>query len=261
MADLTDLQAAQTIKIAGADSAGIETGFCFVDANQNLAVRDFSNGTTGSAVPTVTSQVGGSDGTNLRTLKTDTSGQLVVVGPGTAGVLSGGVLTVQLSEPQTYSGSATAFAVATTPTDVFTITGSASKTIRVSHIRLSLSTSSGSAIRTTFQLIRRSTANTGGTSTAVTMVPHDSTNAAATATALFYTANPTTLGTSIGVVRADSTSVANTGIPSGVLEWDFNSVKEQPMFLRGTSQILAVNFSSTSITGSIVSINVEWIEV
>lgn len=46
------------------------------DIDSNLPVRDFSDGSTGSAVPSSTQQVGGSDGTNLRTLSTDTTGKL-----------------------------------------------------------------------------------------------------------------------------------------------------------------------------------------
>lgn len=41
-------------------------------------VEDVADGTTGSSVPPFTMQVGGSDGTNLRTLKTDSNGQLQI---------------------------------------------------------------------------------------------------------------------------------------------------------------------------------------
>lgn len=50
---------------------------------------------SGSAVAGNPVLQGGSDGTNARTIKTDTSGNQVVVGAGTAGSNVGGVLTVQ----------------------------------------------------------------------------------------------------------------------------------------------------------------------
>lgn len=49
-----------------------------------VTATDAANGTPGSAAPTTATQVGGTDGTNLRAIKTDTSGNLIVQG------LSGG---------------------------------------------------------------------------------------------------------------------------------------------------------------------------
>lgn len=50
------------------------------DIDANLPDRDAADGTTGSAVPALSSQVAGSDGTNLRTLRTDSSGNLFISG-------------------------------------------------------------------------------------------------------------------------------------------------------------------------------------
>ena len=88
------------------------------------------------------------------------------------------------------------------------ILGSASKVVRVTSVRISVTGS----VSATFsvQLVKRSTADTGGTSTALTLVPYDSTNAAATATALAYTANPT-LGTSVGNIRVDKLDAVTSG--------------------------------------------------
>jgi hypothetical protein len=44
-----------------------------------LPTQDVSDGTPGSAVPASAIQVAGSDGTNLRTLETDSAGQLKVL--------------------------------------------------------------------------------------------------------------------------------------------------------------------------------------
>jgi hypothetical protein len=162
-------------------------------------------------------------------------------------------------EPQTYSAAATGFASAASATDVFTITGSGSKTIRVHSLRVSASTTSGSAIKLNISLIRRSTADSGGTAVAATVVKNDTDNAAGTATVNHYTANPT-LGTAVGTMRAVSIAVANNGINGGNVNFDF-AAQGQPIILRGTSQQLAVNFGAVTITGAIVSIFAEWSEV
>jgi hypothetical protein len=157
-----------------------------------------------------------------------------------------------------YSMSATV-TTAATATDVVTITGSATKTVRVTLIRVSgLATT---AITTPVLLIKRSAANTGGTSAALTAVPHDSNNAAATATGLSYTANPTGLGAAVGTMRQDRLTFAVTASTADApLVWDFGARPSQAVVLRGTTQVLAVNLNSTTITGGSISIDIEWTE-
>jgi hypothetical protein len=164
-------------------------------------------------------------------------------------------------EPQTYSASALAFVPpAAVASDVFTIGGSASKTIRIHRIYVSLTTTSGSAIKVTISAIKRSTANTGGTSVVQTNAPHDSTNAAGTAVVRSYTVNPTVLGTSVGTIRSVATSVAATGLPGNYIEFNFEEFG-QPLTLIGVTQFLCINFNLASITAPVSSISVEWSEV
>lgn len=164
-------------------------------------------------------------------------------------------------EPTSYSAVASAFTPAATATDVFTLTGSGTKTINVHRIEVSGTTTSGSAIKITLGLIRRSAANTGGTTSAITVAKHDSTNAAATASAVFYTANAASLGASAGTIRSNTTSFQASGVSDTNLNWDFNDDGGQPIVLRGTSEVLAINFNSTTVTGGVISISVEWSEV
>lgn len=160
--------------------------------------------------------------------------------------------------PQSYSAAAVGFVPPASATDVFTITGSATKTIRINKIRVTGTTTSGSAIKTVFNLIKRSTAATGGTRVAATAVPHDSTNAAATATVGHYTANPT-VGTPVGTIRSIAGSVSATGISGGDIVFEFEI--NQPIILRGITEQLAVNLNGVTITGPIMSISVDWSEV
>lgn len=73
MADLTDLQAAQTIKIVGANSSGVETNVVNADSNGNLFTTNSSNGpVTPGTVAVNSNLMGGQFNTVLPTL---TNGQ------------------------------------------------------------------------------------------------------------------------------------------------------------------------------------------
>lgn len=96
MADLSDLQAAQTIKIVGSDSSGVETNPANVDSNGNLNVINPSEGTViPGTVATKSMLAGGQFNTSLPTLTStqqsaiqlDSSGRLIV-SPTVQGVLS-----------------------------------------------------------------------------------------------------------------------------------------------------------------------------
>lgn len=210
----------------------------------NLRAQTAAEGSTGVAVPTVAAMVGGSDGTNLRALRTATDGTVVITS-------IDGIKT-------TYSAAATNFAPPATPTDIFTITGSASKTVRVTKIFVT-GTQTTAAVRDVL-LIKRSSANTGGTSAAATAVPHDSANAAATATVLSYTINPTALGTAVGTIFSKKVFIPGTGVVQGELILDFGTTNDQAIVLRGTAQVLAVNLNSVTSTGNAVNITIEWTE-
>lgn len=158
----------------------------------------------------------------------------------------------------TYSTGIMGIAPALTPTDIFTITGSASKTIRV--LTLAISGIKTTAAQTDILAVKRSTANSGGTSAAATAVPHDSNNAAATATVLSYTANPT-LGTLVGNLRSRKVFIPSsaTATEGGVLVYEFGQLG-QAVVLRGTDQVVAVNLNGVSQTGGSFNFAAEWTE-
>ena len=161
--------------------------------------------------------------------------------------------------PGTYAASVNGLVLAALATDIFTITGSASKTIRVTQVRFN-------AIQTTAAqvgvvLLRRSTADTAGTSTVQAAVPYDTANAAATATVTAYTANPTT-GTLVGnlfVQRVFVPGMATATDAQGLSE-TFGDFGQQPFVLRGVAQQLAINLAGVTVTGGAASITVEWTE-
>lgn len=147
-----------------------------------------------------------------------------------------------------------------TPTDIVTITGSGTKTIRVLAIELfPTQTLSGT---NTFFIVKRSTANSAGTSTTPTIVAHDSNNAAATAVVRQYTANPT-LGTTVGTVLvAKVTTPAPGGLVGEGFMFDFTrSGFDSGLVLRGTGEVLALNFNGAALPGGLnINANVIFLE-
>lgn len=152
-----------------------------------------------------------------------------------------------------YSASAVGIVGANPATDVFTITGSATKAVRIHNIVLT-GTLVAALVRDIL-LIKRSTANTAGTSTTLAGIPLDSNSAAATAVVRAYTANPT-LGNTVGTVRVRRIGVPTTGAATiDVAEFAFTV----PLTLRGTSQVLAVSFNNVANSVTF-SAYVEWSE-
>lgn len=176
--------------------------------------------------------------------------------------VGGGLRTEKmLSTRQYYGVSTQAFTPPATPTDISTIIGSATTTIRVTRIEIS-TTQTTAGINTWF-VIKRSTANTGGTSATPTIVPLDSNNAAATSIVRSYTANPTALGAAVGTMRATRILSDATGTTAQtVYTFDFtNGGISSGIVLRGVAQTLALNFGGAALpAGLSVSVNFEWSE-
>src|SRR6266571_2441944 len=168
----------------------------------------------------------------------------------------------------TYSAAKVGLVPGSSATDIFTITGSASKTIRVTRIEIVGTTTSATAAALDVLLLKRSTANTGGTSTgSPTAVPHDSLSAAASATVLSYTAVPTT-GTLVGTAIRNqklmltlATYTATDFPPVAPVIWDFGSRPAQAIVLRGIAEVLAINLNTTTPTATAsFDIAIEWTE-
>lgn len=160
----------------------------------------------------------------------------------------------------TYSAAITGLAVAAAATDFWTITGSASKTVRLKRIQFSGVATAAAAV--SFQLIKRSTADTGGTSTAPTVTSFDSNNAAGTATVNAYTVTPTGIGTLVGIIKAlrATMTTAAGAIPQVPVIINFSDNDEQGLVLRGTAQQLALNLNGATVAGLTLDIDVTWTE-
>lgn len=166
------------------------------------------------------------------------------------------VITLVDGYKNTYAGAVT-ITPATAATDIACLSGSSTKTIRITEVRVSAIGTTANTIPLRF--ILRSTADSGGTSETVTDVPYSTSSPGGTAVLTAYTANPTT-GTSIGPIKIDRLTAALLGTIGTQTIWDFGNKPAQAVILQGTSNLACINFNSSSITGGSVSFSYEWTE-
>jgi hypothetical protein len=163
-----------------------------------------------------------------------------------------------------YSATKQGLAVAASATDIATLTGSATKMVRVTHVEYSgLATT---ILNTSVELIVRTTADTGGTSTAPAAIPHDQNNATpgATAVVAVYTANPTVNDGTARPIRSQK-ALHNLAAPAAGSEstrvvWDFMNRPSQAIILRGVAQQLAINLNGVTVAGGAADVTFEWTE-
>lgn len=161
-----------------------------------------------------------------------------------------------------YSATITGLNAVNAATDIFTITGSATKTIRVVRITFTGTQTTGDTIDVL--LVKRSAANTGGTSTTPTVVPNDSQDAAGTAVVRAYTANPT-VGAAVGTAKSVKAYIpaaqpANSNSPFWNPDLYNGNTPAKAIVLRGIAEVLAVNLNGQTLTGESLDITIEWTE-
>lgn len=232
-------------------SAGIS---CDPPAGTGLAVcGNVNSGSADSGSPV---KVAGKYNATAPTLSDGNRGDLQLDASGNLKVSSlpgdGTKATYRASYSVTFSGTCDEF---------FTISGSASKTVRVRWARFA---AYGGAAALVFQVIKRSAANSGGTSSSATRVPLDSSDAAGTAAVLGYSVTPTSLGTAVGTIHQQAYQVLTSGTAGNTVPLDlkFGDDGGKPIKLSGTAEILGFGFlGSPSLSGStLLSISIEWTE-
>jgi hypothetical protein len=159
---------------------------------------------------------------------------------------------------KTYSASITGLVVAAAATDFIMITGSATKTIRITKIEL-IGTATGDIV-TDITVIKRSTLNEEGTSTTLTSVPHDSSDEPATSVIKAYTVNSKKLGTSVGDIISHKLFLSTSKTQPYALKMLFGDRASKAIVLRGADQCLCLNYNGNTNAGNSISISVEFIE-
>lgn len=160
----------------------------------------------------------------------------------------------------TYGAAIAGFTYAANGTDIFTITGSDTKTIKIKHLSVD-GTQTNTGARAV-SLIKRSSQNTGGTSTVLTNVPYDSINPTSTAVVRYYTVNPTTLGTSLGALHVEKLIVgsANSADSDALVFSTVDASTSQDITLRSSSEVLAINMNGVTSAGNSMNIDIMWTE-
>lgn len=255
----------QTTTTAGQHRQVFVLGDASTDANVGTAYTQpvsLASAPLPTGAATAALQTTGNSSVASVDTKTPALGQTTMAGSSPVAIASDQSsipVSVADSTAQAYCATSSAFTPGATPQDVFTLTGSGTKTISIRRVYLAGISSTGNVAA--FFLRKRSTANSGGTSSIVTAVPRDSNNAAATAVARQYTSNPTA-GTLVGDVWAGYISCPSTGVSSAgsgftVIELAPNN----PIILRGTSQVLALNFNGSALpAGTTLLVTFEWVE-
>lgn len=156
---------------------------------------------------------------------------------------------------------------AATPTDVAILSGSATKTVRVTRVTVTVQATTGAIGE--YRLVLRS----GGTQSAVNTAfangthsgPFDSSDAASTAIATglsgVYTSNPASVGTTVGIVQDWTVHVA-TPATGGIAVLEYTCTRPAKcVVLRGATQFLAVNGNAhTLATAEKFGVSFEWTE-
>lgn len=164
----------------------------------------------------------------------------------------------------TYKVSLSNQAVAATPTDILTITGSSTKTLRITKIVLAGGSTAAGSIQTA--VIRRGALDTGGTATNPAIAARDTHNATLLGGIVtLYSANPTlgsTAGAGAGTLDTCRLFLNTaTGASPDVCAFTYGINNDQLTVIRGATDQIAVNLQGSTLpAGTTIDIDVEYTE-
>lgn len=159
----------------------------------------------------------------------------------------------------TYAAAAARVALATAPTDVVTLIGSAAKTIALKHVSVCGSSGNGTAFPIDITLVHRTALDINGTSTNATIGKYDTNDSNATGVVKVYTGNPAVLGAGKNVRNKTLAVPANTSV--ACVEFDFARNNDKPVLVRGAAENLSIYLNGQAIMpSSKLSYEVEWEE-
>jgi len=160
-----------------------------------------------------------------------------------------------------FSYSSTDITPVATATDVVTLVGSASTTLRVKKVCIEGS-ATGPATYDTY-LWKRTTLDLTGTATQPSAVAHDSGQSPSLGTVNLYSANPGTLGTGIQLrgTHLYLGQIATSPTSSTIRCWQFGDAGEESLVLRGVNQSLAINHGGAAVpAGAVIYYTITWTE-
>ena len=175
-----------------------------------------------------------------------------------------GLITSVLRNP-TYSAVSVGLVPAASATDIFCISGSATKSVAVRQIVIS--GTAGTAITTPVVLLRRVALDTGGTAATGLALPVAATNSsgdtAATAVLTAYTANPTINDSSPSLLQGPAVSFATTTTanqPTILKSGTQVDLFTKGWDLHGAAQQLCLNLNGASVSSGVLALSIQWTE-
>jgi len=187
---------------------------------------------------------------------------------------------VSYGQAPTFACSIQAVGAVANPTDIFTISGSPTKIVRVLSLAHSTTTTAAGSVR--FFLLKRFSPDYSASATLPVPIPGVSLDSfiGPTATCLTFTANPPQLGGLVSTMNIKTTaSMLTTPASWGSLALGYNRFSrdssnqvemipafrymtvEQEVTLRGLSEVLALNFNAAAlVAGQITWVSCLWTE-
>lgn len=141
--------------------------------------------------------------------------------------------------------------VASATSPLFSIQGSATKTIRVTHLRITWSATTGATSTNDISLQKFSVLSGGTVGNTPVGAKNDSANPAQTAVCLQYSAVPTTATVIGGISIAERmgwVSAGTTTAQTQAIDWPYGNLNDQSLVLRGTSEFFGVVVSAVGGT-------------
>lgn len=229
--------------------------------NQRVAIRGNAGGTLdavqGAAAPANELVVGGVFNSTPVVLTTGLASQLQL---DTTGAL---FINTQ-SNKQTYRMAVVGFTpVASATSPLFSIQGSATKTVRIIHIKISWSSTTGNATNNDIFMQRFSALTGGTTGNTPTGALLDTTNAAQTAVCLQYSAVPTVATAVGGFMAAERMSWVTSGVTVPYtlpIVWDYGFPSSQLPVLRGVAQYFGIVVKAVGAAAPLMTIRISWTE-
>lgn len=218
----------------GPGTLSVPAGTSLINLRTVAYFCDFTS--SGGVSNSGTSSFNGSIGTNLG----------AITGFGTSTITNGRIFQAGESQPLA------------AVTDIFSIAGSASKTIKVTKVGFSGIQTTSSTVD--ILLIKRSTASSTDGATSAVKVSMDSSNPSPTAQVYSREVSPTTLGTVAGVLRSAKVDVSAGAAAVDFIVFDFSSNPAQSVTLRGVGENLNINTNGAFLPGGKFNMYVEWME-
>lgn len=167
---------------------------------------------------------------------------------------------------QTYRATASFTPFATAPLGLVTVTGSATKTVRIKKIMLGgIATALADTL---FRLTRLSVIGTGGTASAPTIAKLDTNSAAATAVVQAWTTAAQSTGTVVAALATwrqfigTVTTPATAWIEQGIVYPEKGLCVGQSLVLRGVNDFIQLeNFNAGNLgAATVLEYTIEWTE-